>query len=78
MITINPLTGVGDKDVSISSTKNEGIDTIKNYAASASDVRKQFAVRQIGMREKFQDSGSSDFLLSNNTSFNVLKPEYAV
>lgn len=78
MAKIQPLTGVGDLDVTISDSFNEGLDTEKRYKVSATNVSKSFVVKQIGLREKFQDSGSNDFFISDGTTFNVIKKEYAV
>lgn len=83
-IVINPLSGKGDKKVSISSSVNEGIDKSEEYAISTLDGKhsKKITVNQVGKREVFmvknEETGENEeFLLSNGDTFNVLKEEFS-
>lgn len=83
-IIINPLSGKGDKKVSISSSVNEGIDKSEEYAISTLDGKnsKKITVNQVGKREVFmvknEETGENEeFLLSNGDTFNVLKEEFS-
>lgn len=83
-IVINPLSGKGDKKVSISSSVNEGIDTSEEYAISTLDGKcsKKITVNQAGKREVFmvknEETGENEeFLLSDGSTFNVLKEEFS-
>lgn len=68
--------GDGDGSVSVASDVNEGIDrsiTIQvETTAGSPEVTQAVTINQIGLREVFNTS-DGPFLLSDNSTFNVLK-----
>ena len=76
MITKNGISmadsGTGNKTVPVSGNVNEGIDRSAAFTITAGDKTKNITVNQAGLREVFNASDGS-FLLSDGTTFNVLK-----
>ena len=62
------FTGSGDGEAVFSSTANEGIDREMSISFSVSGASIKRTVKQIGLREVF-----NDFTLADGGSFNVIK-----
>ena len=76
VLTITPDTGNGNGTLQVSSAVCEGLDRnmTVNVATTAGspDVTAELVISQTGLREVFNASDGS-FLLSDGTTFNVLK-----
>lgn len=76
VLTITPDAGNGNGTLQVSSAVCEGIDRSMSVdiptTAGSPDVTAVLTVNQIGLREVFNASDGS-FLLSDGTTFNVLK-----
>ena len=80
-VVFNPSSGDGNKTVSVSSSVNEGVDSIVTYKIATNNgaVSKNIVVNQVGKREAFmvKTADGSDyepFLCSVNDEYDVLKP----
>lgn len=66
--------GSGDGPISFNSDDNEGIDREQNIEVKTTDglISASINIKQIGLREVFNCT-DGEFILSDNTTFNVLK-----
>lgn len=66
--------GSGDGSISFNSDDNEGIDREQNIKVKTTDglISVSINIKQMGLREVFNCT-DGEFILSDNTTFNVLK-----
>ena len=73
-ITLDKDSGSGNTTVTVTATVNEGLDTTETFRVSVDEnVYADLVVNREGRREIFTNN---DFVLSDGTTFNVIKQEY--